>query len=136
MDNTNDILDLIKRTKKKDFQEYVIQYQKECIFKNNKWNRDNPELHQKCVKKYYIQEKGAYACSKRNASRRGKFKSACADLSWQEKKLIGRFYKNCPQGYEVDHIIPIAKGGKHCLSNLQYLTKEENRRKSAKINFS
>jgi 5-methylcytosine-specific restriction endonuclease McrA len=35
--------------------------------------------------------------------------------------------------YEVDHIIPISKGGKHSLSNLQYLTKEENRRKSNKI---
>ena len=35
--------------------------------------------------------------------------------------------------YEVDHIIPVSKGGKHIIYNLQYLTKSENRRKSRKI---
>lgn len=43
------------------------------------------------------------------------------------------FYRNCPEGYEVDHIIPISKGGLHTLENLQYLTIGENRRKSNKI---
>lgn len=48
-------------------------------------------------------------------------------------KGLQQFYLNCPDGYEVDHIIPISKGGLHCLSNLQYLTISENRRKSNKI---
>ncbi len=48
-------------------------------------------------------------------------------------KALQEFYANCPKGYEVDHIIPISKGGLHSLSNLQYLPKEENRRKSNKI---
>jgi 5-methylcytosine-specific restriction endonuclease McrA len=48
-------------------------------------------------------------------------------------KLLQEFYLNCPEGYEVDHIIPISKGGLHCLSNLQYLTISENRRKSNKL---
>ncbi len=48
-------------------------------------------------------------------------------------KALQEFYANCPIGYEVDHIIPISKGGKHTLSNLQYLTREENRRKSNKL---
>lgn len=46
------------------------------------------------------------------------------------------FYMDCPPGYEVDHIIP--KHGKNVcgfdsLSNLQYLTREENRRKGNKV---
>ena len=50
-----------------------------------------------------------------------------------DKKAIQKFYLNCPEGYEVDHIIPISKGGLHTLENLQYLTISENRKKSNKI---
>jgi 5-methylcytosine-specific restriction endonuclease McrA len=48
-------------------------------------------------------------------------------------KALQQFYLNCPNGYEVDHIIPISKGGLHTLENLQYLTISENRRKSNKV---
>ena len=46
---------------------------------------------------------------------------------------IKEFYKNCPRGFEVDHIIPISKGGSHSIENMQYLTILENRKKSNKI---
>lgn len=48
-------------------------------------------------------------------------------------KAIQEFYLNCPKGYEVDHRIPISKGGMHSLENLQYLTISENRKKSNKL---
>ena len=51
-------------------------------------------------------------------------------------KALQEFYLNCPSGYEVDHIVPISKGGLHSLSNLQYLPWQENRRKSDKLNWS
>jgi 5-methylcytosine-specific restriction endonuclease McrA len=50
-----------------------------------------------------------------------------------DKKALQLFYFNCPEGYEVDHIMPISKGGLHSLENLQYLTISENRKKSNKI---
>lgn len=50
-----------------------------------------------------------------------------------DRKAITEFYANCPKGYEVDHIIPISKGGLHILPNLQYLTITENRKKGSKI---
>jgi 5-methylcytosine-specific restriction endonuclease McrA len=48
-------------------------------------------------------------------------------------KAIKKMYADCPPGYEVDHIIPISKGGLHILENLQYLPATENRRKSNKL---
>jgi hypothetical protein len=50
-----------------------------------------------------------------------------------DRKAIQDFYANCPIGYEVDHIMPISKGGLHTIENLQYLTITENRRKGSKI---
>ena len=51
-----------------------------------------------------------------------------ADIS-----LIREFYKNRPEGYEVDHIIPLSKGGLHHQDNLQYLTPEDNKKKGSKL---
>jgi 5-methylcytosine-specific restriction endonuclease McrA len=52
---------------------------------------------------------------------------------WADRKAIKEYYRLCPKGYEVDHIIPISKGGLHDLPNLQYLTIRENRSKGNKI---
>ena len=57
-------------------------------------------------------------------------------VPWTESEEINKFYENCPEGYHVDHILPL-KGkmvsGLHVLSNLQYLTVEENLRKGNKF---
>jgi 5-methylcytosine-specific restriction endonuclease McrA len=50
-----------------------------------------------------------------------------------DRAAMREFYLKCPEGYEVDHIVPISKGGLHTLENLQYLTITENRRKGNKI---
>lgn len=48
-------------------------------------------------------------------------------------KALQQIYLNCPDGYEVDHRIPIARGGLHHPDNLQYLTISDNRRKWKKM---
>ena len=50
-------------------------------------------------------------------------------------KKLQEIYRNCPPGHEVDHIIPISKGGLHTPENLQYLTVSENRSKGAKLDW-
>ena len=37
-----------------------------------------------------------------------------------------RIYRDCPKGMEVDHVMPLSKGGAHAPWNLQYLTPEAN----------
>lgn len=50
-------------------------------------------------------------------------------------KLIKLIYLNCPAGYVVDHIMPLAKGGLHHEDNLQYLPAKVNLQKHDKIDF-
>ena len=66
------------------------------------------------------------------AKRRANMKNAKVDLTEEQYNIIKDMYLNCPKGYEVDHIKPISKNGKHHPDNLQILTRTENRKKSNK----
>lgn len=53
--------------------------------------------------------------------------------SWANIEAINDFYKNRPDGYHVDHIVPISGknvSGLHVETNLQYLPALENLKKS------
>lgn len=52
---------------------------------------------------------------------------------WQDKASLMAYYDATPQGMVVDHIIPLNHpdvSGLHCIQNFQYLTIEDNSRKS------
>jgi len=54
----------------------------------------------------------------------------------EEREQIKQFYANCPPQHEVDHIVPLRGhlvSGLHTISNLQYITKSENRRKGNRL---
>jgi len=80
---------------------------------SKKWRENNKDVTRA--------RKARYRASKLNAS-----------PSWADIKAIKLFYKNCPEGYHVDHIIPLQGRnvrGLHVLCNLQYLTASENQSK-------
>lgn len=56
-------------------------------------------------------------------------------VSWSELDDIRAFYNKCPNGYHVDHIVPLngeLVSGLHVLNNLQYLPAAENCSKNNK----
>ena len=55
---------------------------------------------------------------------------------WAELVEISSYYNSCPEGYHVDHIIPLQGDlvcGLHVLCNLQYLTVKDNIEKGNKF---
>ncbi len=55
---------------------------------------------------------------------------------WSNLEIIKEIYINCPDGMQVDHIIPLQGKivcGFHIPENLQYLTPEENQIKGRKL---
>lgn len=52
---------------------------------------------------------------------------------WADIAAIRQVYEACPQGLEVDHVIPLKHplvAGLHVTENLQYLTRRENAQKT------
>ncbi len=67
-------------------------------------------------------------------SRQASYKAAKLEriAGWANLEEISKIYYNCPEGYHVDHIVPLQGklvSGLHVENNLQYLTAEENIRK-------
>lgn len=121
--------------KKDQIAAYRKVYNKENSDKAREYRLKYCEQHKEEIKekkRQYIQKNKKKALSwwaKRYAGKKNR------TPGWADLKAIEEFYINCPEGYEVDHIIPLHGkdvSGLHVIDNLQYLTKEENRKKSNK----
>lgn len=93
------------------------KYKDRARAKTAQWKKDNKESY------------NAYLASRKARVRK-------ATPKWADLAAIREFYKNCPEGYHVDHIIPINGkdvSGLHVIDNLQYLPAMENLKKSNKV---
>lgn len=100
------------------------------IARSTKWNKEHKERRRKIVAKYYRQnpEKSVEKEGRRRARRRQQLCLCCTPAVLTPIYKIARLV-----GMEVDHIIPIARGGLHCERNLQLLPSHLNRSKGARM---
>lgn len=81
---------------------------------------------------YYKNNKDKYAAAKVKY----KLRLIEATAKWANLEKINEIYKNCPEGYHVDHIIPLQGEnvcGLHVEDNLQYLSAFDNLSKGNKF---
>lgn len=123
-ENKNNI-DFIKRR-----NEINIKYIKKNYFNYREKNRI-------ATKKYRRTENGKNTNRDHKAKRRTIEKKGKITLSqWKDK--MKEFNDKCvycgaSEDIEQDHIIPLSKGGQHCIDNVQPLCKKCNRKKSNKL---
>lgn len=104
----------------------IDRYCTECKSLHNKSNYQN--------NKEYHQEYWKIHGKEKSARRRAQLKQALAP--WADIEKLKEIYNKCPEGYHVDHIYPLNgknSCGLHVENNLQYLTVEENLKKSNKV---
>jgi hypothetical protein len=119
-----------ERRKRPEVKEYHRKYLKEY----NKEYNQRPEVKAR-MKEYNREYKKRTEVKARRRAERimNNEKRSLRVPAWADLNLITKFYQNCPEGMVVDHIIPLqgrTVSGLHVLSNLQYLTLEENLKKS------
>lgn len=112
--------------------------------KHKRWRDRNAEQERDRVRDFF-QSHPTYQDAYRKTERGRGLRSAClakrrarikaVKLDYAQESLIKMIYAHCPLGYEVDHILPIAKGGGHEPDNLQYLLSIENKKKGARLDY-
>ena len=118
--------------------------------KQKAYYQQNRERRQASIRAYNEANKEEQAAYRARWRRENKAKVAETSRRYQARKLkatpegpadprvlavyeIAAWLRERGDDVEVDHIIPLAKGGPHRYENLQILTVAENRKKGAKL---
>ena len=98
---------------------------------SKRWIETNPERHRELRREMRARNPQKYRAEV--SVRRERVKQNTP--AWSSIRDLVFFYSNCPDGFHVDHIIPLrgkTVSGLHVLSNLQYLPAKENMSKGNK----
>lgn len=99
--------------------------------KASMYRENNADIRREYSKEHYLNNKKYYI--HKNAIRRAR--KIQATPLWANLEKIKEIYAKCPEGYHVDHILPLKSTwvcGLHVEHNLQYLLASENLQKSNK----
>ena len=128
-------------------REYHLDNQEKIRLRVKKWKQDNPEKARANNAKWYHENlEKARACtakwaqknpekrSAREAKRRAIKKGWIDNWTPTQKLEVEIIYAEAAligPNFEVDHIVPLAKGGSHTADNLQIITKAHHAPKGA-----
>ncbi len=129
-----------KYIKKGRYRVSEEQQRKNATDYARRWREKNREKVRESSRKHYHKHKALHQLhskiykSKVRAGRVGevKAKDLCTLLE-EQKSLCAICKKLLSEEKEIDHIIPISKGGKHSIENLQWTCRYCNRSKGNKI---
>jgi len=117
---------------------YKNNHKEEESIRNARWylaNKEHKDAHGREWSKNNLARKAEL-----RARRRATKINQTPNMTREELGEIADIYKKCKEislktgiKHEVDHIMPLSKGGLHHPNNLQILTRVENRRKSDKL---
>lgn len=108
-------------------REYAKANSEAAVARAARWAKENPERRREAVRLYHMRHPGNRIANIALRKAR-KLKQTCECCSKEEFK--GIYLQANAGGFEVDHIIPLAVGGPHCLKNLQLLTPAEHMHKT------
>ncbi len=131
-DKVKEISRLYRLNNKEKVRAAKEKWRKNNMEKYNAWGRKWRKANPAKVIQYAREHKKEILFS----TRKRQAKKLNATPTWANQEIIKDIYKNCPEGYEVDHIIPLqgkTVSGLHVENNLQYLTKSKNRIKHNKF---
>lgn len=139
--------DKVEETAKNWRKKYYLDNKEVIKARTKEWNKNNSEYAKKRCAEYRLKNEIKLKESRKQNYKNNpyparflaklhKLKKKQAVPKWANLDKIKEIYKNCPEGYQVDHVIPLQGKivcGLHVDNNLQYLTPLENMSKSNKF---
>ncbi len=116
---------------KEYYKHYRVINREQILLGYKQYNAEHKEDRKIYDHNRYLENK-AYFRAKGAKYRASKLK---ATPNWADHIIIKQIYETCPEGYHVDHIVPLQNDlvcGLHCEFNLQHLPASENISKSNK----
>lgn len=118
---------------------YFKQHRSRMTLLRKEWIKNNPHKDKEYKNQFQSEHRDKYLKLHKHEEAKRRAKKLKATPQWLTKEdwsKIKEIYANCPDGYHVDHIIPLQGedvSGLHVPWNLQYLTAKDNLSKSNKL---